>query len=138
MRLGPVGIEELLDSSRSEDPSTNLPKTASKFFQNPSKTIPKSTPNPRKIYSWGSLGPSWPPLGPSWRQEALKNETRRTNRSWEPPRASILGEFPSHVGTMLGHVALQERMGTTSCELVHQGLHLTPQLGPTWPQVGPT
>ena len=47
------------------------------------------------------------------------------------PRAYILGGLWGHVGAILVQVALQERMGTTSYELVHQGLHLTRQLGPT-------
>ena len=81
MRLGPVGIEELLGSSKSEDPTKNLPKTIPKIFQNLPKTIQKSIQNPPKINSWSSLGSSWPPLGSSWRQEALKNERRSKNRS---------------------------------------------------------
>ena len=83
-----------------------------------------------KIGQHGShFGGSWGQDGPTWRQEGFKNETRGKNQSSDPPiRASILRGFSNHVGTMLTHVALQERMGTTSCELVKQGLDLTPQL----------
>ena len=56
-----------------------------KSYQNLVKIHPKCIPNPPKIHSWSSLGPSWPRLGPSWRQEALKNETRPKNQSSDPP-----------------------------------------------------
>ena len=82
--------------------------------------------------SWAILAASWAILatrGPQERNKTEKPEFRPF--LW----ASILGGFSRHVVAMLGHVALQQRMESTSCELVHQGLHLTGQLGSTWPNL---
>ena len=126
LRLGPLGPGK---------PYQNPSKIYSKFHQHPPKIHPQSSQNSLLKLSWAVLAASWAILAPRGPQERNKTEKPELG---PPLRASILGGFPSHVGTMLGHVALQERMGTTSCELVHQGLHLTRQLGPTWPKVGPT
>ena len=125
-----------------ENHTTNLQKA----IQNPFKNLPKSSPNPPQILpksiqnsllepSWAVLPASWAILAPRGHQERNKTEKPELGPLL---RASILGRFSSYVGTMLGHVALQERMVSTSCELVHQGLYFTRQLGSTWTQVGPT
>ena len=110
------------------------PPKPSKIFWKIIFDVPKTSKNTLLELSWAVLAPSWVLLatrGPHERKKVEKSE-------FGSPQGSIFGGFSGHVGAMLGQAAFQERVTTTSCELVHQGLHLTRQLGPTWPQYEPT
>ena len=87
------------------------------------------------MHSWSIVGPSSTLLGLSWRQEAHENEKRQTSRSSDAPLGLHFRRIFSYVGDILGQVALQHRMGTTSCELVHRVWHLRRQLGPELDQL---
>ena len=58
MRLGPVGIEELLGSSRSDDPLNKFPKP----LQKSCKIVPKPFQNPPQILPKFTLGALLGPL----------------------------------------------------------------------------
>ena len=108
LRLGPLGPGK---------PYQKSSKIHSKSMQNFTKILPKSTPNSPKIHlelSWAVLAASWAILAPRGPQERNKTEKPELG----PP--------------------LPERIGSTSCKLMHQGLHWTRQLGSTWTQLGPT
>ena len=151
LRLGPLGpvkvtIVKIVHWNHTNEFTKNKTKNLQKSIQNPPKIFPKSPQNAFQIHpkccqnslldlSWAVLAASWAILAPRGPQERNKIEKPELG---PPIQASILGGFSSHVGTLLGHVALQERMETTSCELINETLHLRRQLDPTWLQVKPT
>ena len=79
---------------------TKINPSSTHFYQNPPRIHPKSCQNSHLELSWAVLAASWAIWAPRGFQDRNKSEKPRART---PLRGSILGGFPSHVCTMLGH-----------------------------------